>query len=344
MSPATMAQKGPIGDRSPPVAGSMMVISRARTTKNMAMRKSPAAMKVTLRRAAPGSVRSRNFMAAMPITEHNRPTSTVIKGSATASAVLTTRAADVAPIAMVATIEPTYDSKMSAPIPATSPTLSPTLSAIVAGLRGSSSGDAGLDLAHEIRAHIGRLREDAPAHAGEERDRRGTHGEAGDDFGEAGKFIRARHGVGRQHRVQRPDAEETESRHRETHHRAPEKGDAQRLPLAILVGRGGGTHVGPGGSLHAEEAGQHAARGPGHVGERGGLADREEQEHGDHSHEYGQHRVLAPEKRHRPVVDLVRQFGHHIRAARLPHDVTVHEERGAQSEDSRRPRPVGKVQ
>ena len=35
---------------------------------------------------------------------------------------------------------PTYDSKRSAPMPATSPTLSPTLSAMVAGFRGSSSG------------------------------------------------------------------------------------------------------------------------------------------------------------------------------------------------------------
>ena len=42
--------------------------------------------------------------------------------------------------AMVAMMEPTYDSKRSAPMPATSPTLSPTLSATVAGLRGSSSG------------------------------------------------------------------------------------------------------------------------------------------------------------------------------------------------------------
>ena len=41
---------------------------------------------------------------------------------------------------MVPIIEPTYDSKRSAPIPATSPTLSPTLSAIVAGFKGWSSG------------------------------------------------------------------------------------------------------------------------------------------------------------------------------------------------------------
>lgn len=46
------------------------------------------------------------------------------------------------PLARVAAamIEPTKDSKRSAPIPATSPTLSPTLSAMTAGLRGSSSG------------------------------------------------------------------------------------------------------------------------------------------------------------------------------------------------------------
>ncbi len=41
-----------------------------------------------------------------------------------------------APRTIVPMIEPTYDSKRSAPIPATSPTLSPTLSAIVAGFNG----------------------------------------------------------------------------------------------------------------------------------------------------------------------------------------------------------------
>jgi len=43
-------------------------------------------------------------------------------------------------IASAAMMEPQYDSKMSAPIPATSPTLSPTLSAITPGFLGSSSG------------------------------------------------------------------------------------------------------------------------------------------------------------------------------------------------------------
>ena len=44
------------------------------------------------------------------------------------------------PRTIVPIIDPTYDSKRSAPIPATSPTLSPTLSAMVAGFKGWSSG------------------------------------------------------------------------------------------------------------------------------------------------------------------------------------------------------------
>ena len=43
-------------------------------------------------------------------------------------------------IAMLAMIDPQYDSKISDPIPATSPTLSPTLSAMTPGFLGSSSG------------------------------------------------------------------------------------------------------------------------------------------------------------------------------------------------------------
>ena len=59
-------------------------------------------------------------------------------------------------------------------MPAQSPTLSPTLSAMVAALRGSSSGNAGLDLAHHVAADVGALGEDAAAETGEDRDQRGA--------------------------------------------------------------------------------------------------------------------------------------------------------------------------
>ncbi len=63
-------------------------------------------------------------------------------------------------------------------MPAQSPTLSPTLSAITAGLRGSSSGMPGLDLADEVGADVGGLGEDAAAQTGEDRDQRAAEAEA----------------------------------------------------------------------------------------------------------------------------------------------------------------------
>src|SRR5262252_2746548 len=77
-----------------------------------------------------------NPIDTTPVAEAQSPAITITIGSSIMSAGL----GRVAPMAMAATMEPTYDSKRSAPMPATSPTLSPTLSAITAGLRGSSSG------------------------------------------------------------------------------------------------------------------------------------------------------------------------------------------------------------
>ena len=105
--PARIAQNGPMGDLAAPVAGSTIVMSIACTTKYMRARKSPAAMNVTLRSAAPGSERSSSFIAPIPTREQRSPTSTVTTGSATASTVLAASAAEVAPMAIVATIEPT---------------------------------------------------------------------------------------------------------------------------------------------------------------------------------------------------------------------------------------------
>ena len=70
---------------------------------------------------------------------HTKRTGTLTAG--TSPLRMSPMSAVVASVA-VAMMDPTYDSKRSAPMPATSPTLSPTLSAITAGLRGSSSGMA----------------------------------------------------------------------------------------------------------------------------------------------------------------------------------------------------------
>ncbi len=77
----------------------------------------------------------------IPRSDKTTPIAAIKTGASTAlSCIPSIDAYAEAPKAIVASIEPAYDSYKSAPIPATSPTLSPTLSAIVAGLRGSSSG------------------------------------------------------------------------------------------------------------------------------------------------------------------------------------------------------------
>ena len=75
---------------------------------------------------------------------------------------------------MVATVVTAKVSNRSAAMPAQSPTLSPTLSAMVAGLRGSSFGNAGFDLADHVAADVRTLGEDAAAETGEDRDQRGA--------------------------------------------------------------------------------------------------------------------------------------------------------------------------
>ena len=83
----------------------------------------------------------------VPNIEANIPIAAIKMGSRKSAesnlpvgSVMPSTPAPTAASAIVAMMEPTYDSNRSAPMPATSPTLSPTLSAIVAGLRGSSSG------------------------------------------------------------------------------------------------------------------------------------------------------------------------------------------------------------
>ncbi|MEJ2370062.1 MAG: hypothetical protein P8Y07_04335 [Gemmatimonadales bacterium] len=138
-----MAQKGPAraSINVQNVAVEPANTSRFRVMNQETTQNRIAAMNVVLRRAAAGPTRSSTRMASTPMTLARSPAMIRRIGSEIAWSRWVSRMSGlVAPITIVATTEPTYDSKISAPIPATSPTLSPTLSAIVAGLRGSSSG------------------------------------------------------------------------------------------------------------------------------------------------------------------------------------------------------------
>ncbi len=99
---------------------------------------------VPMRNAFSGDFDAFFLTITIPPMEHSKPIEAKAKGKnirldcAPSSDNKTADMVDA--IAMVAIIEPQYDSKISEPIPATSPTLSPTLSAITPGFRGSSSG------------------------------------------------------------------------------------------------------------------------------------------------------------------------------------------------------------
>ena len=82
---------------------------------------------------------------------------------------------------------------------------------------------------------------------------------------------------------------------------------------------------------------------PATYAERGGPSDGQVQKHGHDGHEPGQHSVLAAQERHRAVVDLSGQVGHHVGAFRLPDDIAVHQQRGEQPQGAERPRPLGPV-
>src|SRR3990170_7657159 len=124
--PTAIAQKTPI---STPLA---WVMKYART------RKIPAAINVAYLSAAAGL--SFSSISIEPIPRRDAISPTIITAIGNAMYVVNipvlSMYEDVVARAIVAITEPTYDSKRSAPIPATSP----TLSAITAGFLGSSSG------------------------------------------------------------------------------------------------------------------------------------------------------------------------------------------------------------
>ena len=146
-------------------------------------------------------------------------------------------------------------------MPAQSPTLSPTLSAMVAALRGSSSGNAGLDLAHHVAADVGALGEDAAAETGEDRDQRGAEAQRDQASRPLRGWWFSRPSGAGQDGVVAGDADQGEARHQHAGDRAGAERQRQALGQA-LGGRLGGAHVGAHRDQHAGEAGrarQHRA-------------------------------------------------------------------------------------
>ncbi len=202
-------------------------------------------------------------------------------------------------------------------MPATSPTLSPTLSAMVAGLRGSSSGMFGLDLADEIGADVGGLGVDPAADPGEQGLRRGAHAERdhrGRDDDEVMPAVRQRVEMTEDDEPDR-DVEQGQADDDQAHDRAAAESDPQ-AGVERVLGRVGRPRRGVRRGLHPEESGQAGEEPAGEEGHRdpwildledeGHEGQQEDQADKDH----GDDLVLLFEVRHGTLADVGGDPGH----------------------------------
>ena len=126
------------------------------------------------------------------------------------------------------------------------------------GVAGIVLGNTGLNLAHQIGAHIGRLGEDAAAHAGKQRHGAGAHAEGQHGAGDVG-------GLQLKHEAQKhephADIQQAEADNGESHNGAGGESHAEAAVQAVAAGVGGAA-VGLGGDTHtdkAAEAGEETA-------------------------------------------------------------------------------------
>ena len=188
-------------------------------------------------------------------------------------------------------------------------------------------GETRLDLADQVRSDVGGLGIDAPAHAGEEGDRRGTEGEAGENRQHEwqAEVTLPHRRVDDEQGAQTDDGQTDDA---EPHDRTAGEGDVESLRKTGLRGLCG-THVGVRRYLHPDVAGEPRGDGPDDEGERdertlrhdlGGLdcfvttsseVDDREQD-GDSDDEDREHLVLTTQERHRTFLDATGDLLHGV--------------------------------
>src|SRR5439155_23057137 len=119
------------------------------------------------------------------------------------------------------------------------------------GVAGVVFGDAGLDLAHQVGAHVGGLCVNAAAELGEKGHERGSEAEAHYEEGRLGR-VAIRDQVGVRH-VNEKNPEQRQRHDHEARDRAAAQGHGQGLAQGAASG-GGGSQVGAHGHVHADVA------------------------------------------------------------------------------------------
>ena len=175
-----------------------------------------------------------------------------------------------------------------------------------AGIAGVILRNAGLDLAHQIRAHIGGFGENPAADPGKEGNGTGPKAEPGHRADVL------------ENQVEDADPQQADADHGYAHHRAAGKGDAQGRVQAPHGG-GGGADIGSYRHIHPDETGQPGANRPHYIGYGGGrraqavgkegvVQHRQHDGNGDDQGQQGQ--ILPAQKSRRPGADGVADFDH----------------------------------
>ena len=176
-------------------------------------------------------------------------------------------------------------------------------------------GDAGLDLADEVGADVGGLREDAAAEAGEDRDQRAAEGEADEIVDRRVRRVAEPAG---QEPVVAGDAEQAEADDEQARHRAGAEGDVQR-GLQPAARRLGGAAVRAHGDVHADEAGGRRQHGADQEAERRAPAELVvEAEHEErHDRDDRDRRVLLLQVGRSALLNGAGDLAHPLVAGRL---------------------------
>ena len=220
-------------------------------------------------------------------------------------------------------------------MPAQSPTLSPDVVGDRRGVARVVLGDPLLHLADEVRAHVGRLREDAAADPHEHREQRAAEPEAHQHAGGVA-LVDDQDGHG---------AEQTEPDREHAGHAAGAERDPHRLLEAGLTGRVGRADVGPHREPHADVARDRREEGAQDEGDRAAEPDRclgvrrvlrdrqhEEDDDGQHDEEHGHRAELAGEVGARALLDRLGDLLHLVGALGGAQDI-AHEVPGEQQRD-----------
>ena len=152
-------------------------------------------------------------------------------------------------------------------------------------------GDAGLDLAHQVGADVGRLGEDAAAKAGEHGDQRATEAEADQRVDGRARALADDPG---QDSVVAGDADQRQADDEHAGDGAAAEGDGERRRDAAAR-RFGHAGVGPDGHVHADIAGRRRqGAADGEADRDADVLDRDQDDEQDHA-DPGDRRVLPVE-------------------------------------------------